>query len=59
MTNLGYLFAAYSLIFAGILLYVLFIGNRQARLESECQEMEAALERLRESSSRSTAAQSR
>jgi len=58
VTNLGYLFAAYSLIFVGILLYVLFIGRRQARLEVECQEMEATFERLRESS-RSTAAQSR
>ncbi len=58
MTNLGYLFAAYSLIFVGILLYVLFIGRRQARLEVECKEMEATLERLRESS-RSAAAQSR
>jgi CcmD family protein len=58
VTNLGYLFAAYSLIFVGILLYVLFIGRRQARLEVECQEMEATFERLRESS-RSAAAQSR
>lgn len=58
MTNLGYLFAAYSLIFLGILLYVLFIGRRQARLEIDCQEMEAAVQQLRESS-RSTAAQSR
>ena len=58
MTNLGYLFAAYSLIFVGILLYVLFIGRRQARLEVECQEMEATFQRLRESS-RSAAAQSR
>ena len=48
MTNLGYLFAAYSLIFAGIALYVLFIARRQARLELECQEMEAAFQRLRE-----------
>jgi len=50
MTNLGYLFAAYSLIFIGILLYVLFIGRQQARLEAECKEMEALFERLRESS---------
>jgi CcmD family protein len=48
MTNLGYLFAAYSLIFAGISLYVLFIARRQARLELECEEMEAAFQRLRE-----------
>jgi len=48
MTNLGYLFAAYSLIFMGISLYVLFIARRQARLELECQEMETALRRLRE-----------
>ena len=58
MTNLGYLFAAYSLIFVGILLYVLFIGSRQARLEVECEEMEATLARLRESP-HSAGAQSR
>ncbi len=58
MTNLGYLFAAYSLIFVGILLYVLFIGSRQARLEGECQELEATLARLKESS-RSAGSQSR
>ena len=30
MDNLGYLVVAYSLIFAGIFLYVMFIARRQA-----------------------------
>ena len=50
MDNLGYLVAAYSLIFAGIFLYVMFVARRQARLEVELEEMEAVFERLRESS---------
>ncbi len=50
MDNIGYLFAAYSLIFAGIFLYVLFIARRQDRLETELGEMESALQRLRDSS---------
>jgi len=50
MDNYGYLFAAYSLIFAGIFLYVMFVARRQARLEVELEEMEAVFERLRESS---------
>jgi CcmD family protein len=50
MDNLGYLVVAYSLIFAGIFLYVMFIARRQARLEVELGEMDAVFERLRESS---------
>ncbi len=50
MDNLGYLVVAYSLIFAGIFLYVGFIARRQARLEVELVEMDAVFQRLRESS---------
>ncbi len=58
MDNLGYLVAAYSLIFVGLFLYVMFIARRQARLEADAGEMDAVLERLRESS-RSAGTQSR
>jgi CcmD family protein len=40
---LGYLFAAYSIIFVLIGLYVAFIGRRQARLEREVGRLEASL----------------
>jgi CcmD family protein len=46
MENFGYLFAAYSIIFAAILLYVVFIGQRQSRLELELHAMEARLKSL-------------
>jgi CcmD family protein len=44
MDNLGYLFAAYSLIFLLIGLYVLFVGQRQKRLESLLAELEASVQ---------------
>ena len=34
MEHLGYLFAAYTIVFAVIFLYVLFIWRRQAALEA-------------------------
>lgn len=43
MEHLGYLFAAYSIIFLLIGLYVLFIARRQARLEREVTRLEASL----------------
>ncbi len=46
MEHLGYLFAAYSVIFAAIFLYVLFIRRRQARLEGEIRAMEERLRSL-------------
>ncbi len=48
MENLGYLAAAYAIIFAVIFLYVLFIWRRQAALEAELRAMEARLRTLGE-----------
>ncbi|MBF6559265.1 MAG: CcmD family protein [Candidatus Binataceae bacterium] len=47
MENLGYLFAAYTIIFGVIFLYVLFIWRRQARLERELRALETRLEAVR------------
>jgi CcmD family protein len=47
MDNFGYLFAAYTIIFAVILLYVMFIWRRQSRLEIELRLMEARLKEVR------------
>jgi len=46
MDNFGYLFAAYSAIFAAIFLYVVFIWNRQSRLDDELRALEAKLAAL-------------
>ncbi len=46
MEHLSYLFAAYSLIFIALFLYVLFISRRQAGLEAEVKALEARLESL-------------
>ncbi|MGH7779947.1 MAG: CcmD family protein [Candidatus Binataceae bacterium] len=46
MDHFGFLFAAYSAIFAAIFLYVLFIWNRQSRLEDELRAMESKLAAL-------------
>ncbi len=43
MEHLGYLFAAYSVVFALIFLYVLFIWRRQVALEAELRTLEARL----------------
>ena len=48
MDNLGYLFAAYTIIFAVIFLYVIFIWRRQTRLEIELHAMEARLQEVRD-----------
>jgi CcmD family protein len=50
MEHLGYLFAAYSIIFAVIFLYVLFIWRRQAALDAELRTLEARMAALNESS---------
>jgi CcmD family protein len=47
MENLGYLFVAYSIIFAAIFLYVLFLWRRQARLEAELRVIEDRLKDVR------------
>jgi len=46
MEHFNFLFAAYSIIFAAIFLYVLFIWQRQSRLEAELRAMESRLESL-------------
>jgi CcmD family protein len=43
MEHLGYLFAAYTIVFVVIFLYVLFIWRRQAALEAELRTLEARL----------------
>ena len=48
MENLGYLFAAYTIIFAMIFLYVMFIWRRQRRLEREVAALASRLEALGE-----------
>jgi CcmD family protein len=47
MQNLGYLFTAYTIIFAVIFLYVMFLWRYQARLERELRSMEAKLDAVR------------
>ena len=48
MDNLGYLFAAYTIIFIVIFLYVLFIWRRQTRLEAELRATESRLKDVRD-----------
>jgi CcmD family protein len=48
MENFGYLFAAYTIIFAVIFLYVMFIWRRQRRLEREVAALARRLEALGE-----------
>ena len=50
MEHLGYLFAAYSIIFAVIFLYVVFIWRRQAALDAELRALEARMAALTEAS---------
>lgn len=47
MDNLGFLAAAYTIIFAVIFLYVVFVWRRQARLTAEMRILEVKLEGLR------------
>ena len=48
MEHFGFLFAAYSAIFAAIFLYVVFIWSRQSRLEGELRALESKLAALTE-----------
>jgi CcmD family protein len=59
MENLGFLFAAYTLIFVAIFLYVLFIWRRQAALETELRAMAARLKALSEAADTTRSAGSR
>jgi CcmD family protein len=59
MEHLGYLFAAYSIIFAVIFLYVMFIWRRQAVLDAELRTLEARMASLQESSTAASASDPR
>jgi CcmD family protein len=48
MEHFGYLFAAYSIIFAVIFIYVVFIWRRQLALDAELGRLEAGLRALAE-----------
>ena len=47
MDHLGYLFAAYSIIFVVIFAYVAFVWRRQAHLESELRGIEESIKSLK------------
>jgi CcmD family protein len=59
MENLGYLVAAYTIIFAAIFLYIVFLWRRQARLNDEVRAIEAKLGELQAELARSEAAPER
>jgi CcmD family protein len=59
MEHLGYLFAAYSIIFAVIFLYVVFIWRRQAALDVELRTLEARMAALAERSAESASPEPR
>ena len=44
MDNFNYMFAAYSIIFAAIFLYVMFIWGRQTRIEADIRTLETRLQ---------------
>jgi CcmD family protein len=48
MENLGYLVAAYTIIFVAIFLYVVFIWRRQARLEAQLRLLERRVRSVRD-----------
>ena len=56
MEHLGYLFAAYTIVFVVIFLYVLFIWRRQAALEAELRTLEARLRAVTENSAETDSA---
>ena len=47
MEHFGYLFAAYSIIFGVIFLYVMFIWRRQTALDAELRALEAQMASLK------------
>ena len=59
MENFGYLFAAYSIIFVVIFLYVVFIWRRQAALDAELRTLEARMAALTNETATSELADSR
>jgi len=59
MEHLGYLFAAYSIIFVVIFLYVMFIWRRQAALDAELRTLEARMAALQENSTAASASDPR
>ena len=59
MEHFGYLFAAYSIIFAVIFLYVMFIWRRQAALDAELRTLEARMAALQENSTAASASDPR
>ena len=59
MEHLGYLFAAYSIIFVAIFLYVVFIWRRQAALDAELRALEARMAALKEASTAGSAPEER
>jgi len=48
MENLSYLFAAYSVIFAAVALYVIFLWRRQTRLDRRLRGLEIELNEIRD-----------
>jgi CcmD family protein len=48
MENWSYLCAAYSIIFAAIFLYVMFLWRRQARLDNKLRRLEAQVSKVQE-----------
>ncbi|MGH7814289.1 MAG: CcmD family protein [Candidatus Binataceae bacterium] len=58
MENFGYLFAAYTAIFAAIFLYVVFLWRRQAALDAELRALEARLDTLKGAEPESDAGES-
>jgi len=44
MTNLGYLFAAYTAVWVALFVYVLRLGRRSRELEEEIRELRRLLE---------------
>ena len=59
MEHLGYLFAAYTIIFVGIFLYVVFIWRRQAALDAELRALEARVAALSSKSSEAASTETR
>jgi CcmD family protein len=59
MEHFGYLFAAYSIIFAVIVLYVMFIWRRQSALDAELRALEAQMAALTENSTAASASEPR
>jgi CcmD family protein len=50
MEHFGFLFAAYSIIFAAIFLYVVFIWRRQVALDAELRALESKLAEIEKAS---------